>query len=41
MNSLSMMQIVPVIVVFTKFDAFDDLAFDDLLEKGISPDEAM
>ena len=31
---------MPVIVVFTKFDALDDLTFEDLLEKGISPDEA-
>jgi hypothetical protein len=40
MNSLSNMWLVPVIVVFTKFDALDDIAYEDLLERGISPDEA-
>ena len=33
--------IVPVIVIFTKFDALDDIAFQDLLEKGASESDAV
>jgi hypothetical protein len=32
---------VPVIVVFTKFDALDDLAFVALCEKGFAEDDAV
>ncbi|KZP15899.1 hypothetical protein FIBSPDRAFT_895415 [Athelia psychrophila] len=31
---------VPVIVIFTKFDAMDDKAFGELIEQGLSTDEA-
>ncbi|KZP15907.1 hypothetical protein FIBSPDRAFT_958425 [Athelia psychrophila] len=31
---------VPVIVIFTKFDAMDDKAFGELIEQGLSADEA-
>ncbi|KZP07215.1 hypothetical protein FIBSPDRAFT_998546 [Athelia psychrophila] len=31
---------VPVIVIFTKFDAMDDKAFGKLIEQGLSTDEA-
>lgn len=33
--------IVPVIVIFTKFDAHDDDAYEALMNEGISPNEAV
>jgi hypothetical protein len=35
-----MQLLVPVIVVFTKFDAHDDEAYEGLKNEGISPDDA-
>jgi hypothetical protein len=32
---------VPVIVVFTKFDAHDDEAYEALKHEGLSPDDAV
>ncbi|KAF8232161.1 hypothetical protein L208DRAFT_1397712 [Tricholoma matsutake] len=32
---------VPVIVIFTKFDAHDDDAYEALMNEGISPNEAV
>jgi hypothetical protein len=32
--------VVPVVVIFTKFDARDDIAYGDLREKGISAEDA-
>ena len=32
---------MPVVVIFTKFDALDDLAFQELVDNGASEEEAV
>ena len=32
---------MPVVVIFTKFDALDDLAFQELVDSGVSEEEAV